>query len=174
MLKNLKQQPNPYKPLETNQVEKVLSADADSMRFIKYVRFMLLTGLRLHEAAQIQEYTYDKRDSVLEVVGKGEKLRRLKLGERSVELYGKIAASPAKSHTILKRGIDSTLSKLGLFGISSHCLRATFASRLYERGIRIEQIQRLLGHTSIDTTRGYIKALRDSEPEAVPEEAFLD
>ena len=174
VLKNLKPQPNPYMPLDNAQIDKVLSADADPLHFIKYVRFMLLTGVRLHEAAQVHEFAYDKETSVLEVIGKGEKVRKLKLGERSRELFSKISSNPAKSQTVLKRGIDSTLCKVGLFGVSSHCLRATFASRLYEKGIRIEQIQRLLGHSSIDTTRGYIKALRDSEPESIPEEAFLD
>lgn len=39
---------------------------------------------------------------------------------------------------------------------SSHCIRRTFASRLYAEGMPLEEISVYMGHEDIDTTKGYI------------------
>lgn len=39
---------------------------------------------------------------------------------------------------------------------SSHCIRRTFASRLYAKGMPLEEISVYMGHEDTDTTKGYI------------------
>jgi site-specific recombinase XerD len=39
---------------------------------------------------------------------------------------------------------------------SSHCIRRTFASRLYAEGMSLEEISVYIGHEDTDTTKGYI------------------
>mgnify|MGYP002345234323 CR=1 FL=1 len=39
---------------------------------------------------------------------------------------------------------------------SSHCIRRTFASRLYAKGMPLEEISVHMGHEDTDTTKGYI------------------
>lgn len=39
---------------------------------------------------------------------------------------------------------------------SSHCIRRTFASRLYAEGMPLEEIRVYMGHEDIETTKGYI------------------
>ncbi len=39
---------------------------------------------------------------------------------------------------------------------SSHCIRRTFASRLYAQGMPLEEISVYMGHEDTDTTKGYI------------------
>ncbi len=39
---------------------------------------------------------------------------------------------------------------------SSHCIRRTFASRLYAKGMLLEKISVYMGHEETDTTKGYI------------------
>ena len=39
---------------------------------------------------------------------------------------------------------------------SSHCIRRTFASRLYAEGMPLEEISVYMGHEDTDTTKGYI------------------
>ena len=42
-------------------------------------------------------------------------------------------------------------------GYSLHCLRHTFASELLNAGMRLECLQKLLGHTSVEVTRRYAR-----------------
>ena len=52
-----------------------------------------------------------------------------------------------------------TLKKAGLThkGYTLHCLRHTFASELLNAGMRLECLQPLLGHTSVEVTRRYAR-----------------
>jgi integrase/recombinase XerD len=42
-------------------------------------------------------------------------------------------------------------------GYTLHCLRHTFASELLNAGMRLECLQQLLGHSSIEMTRRYAR-----------------
>ena len=48
-------------------------------------------------------------------------------------------------------------ARLGGKGYSLHCLRHTFASELLNAGMRLEHLQELLGHDSIEVTRRYAR-----------------
>jgi site-specific recombinase XerD len=52
-----------------------------------------------------------------------------------------------------------SLKKAGLLnkGYTLHCLRHTFASELLNAGMRLECLQPLLGHTSVEVTRRYAR-----------------
>ena len=60
-----------------------------------------------------------------------------------------------KKKQIFKDNID----RAGLTdkGYTMHCLRHTFASELLNAGMRLECLQQLLGHTSIEVTRIYAR-----------------
>jgi hypothetical protein len=51
------------------------------------------------------------------------------------------------------------LAKVGLShkGYTLHCLRHTFATELLNAGMRIECLQQLLGHHSLEMTRRYAR-----------------
>jgi hypothetical protein len=51
------------------------------------------------------------------------------------------------------------LGKAGLLhkGYGLHCLRHTFATELLNAGMRLECLQQLLGHESVEMTRRYAK-----------------
>jgi len=53
----------------------------------------------------------------------------------------------------------SYIEKAGLThkGYTLHCLRHTFASELLNAGMRLECVQQLLGHSSIEMTRRYAR-----------------
>ena len=46
---------------------------------------------------------------------------------------------------------------------SSHCIRRTFASRLYAEHMPLEEISVYMGHEDIDTTKGYIYNYNEKE-----------
>jgi site-specific recombinase XerD len=54
---------------------------------------------------------------------------------------------------------EQYIAKAGLAhkGYSLHALRHTFASELLNAGMRIECLQPLMGHTSLDVTRRYAR-----------------
>lgn len=59
------------------------------------------------------------------------------------------------------------LTKAGLShkGYSLHCLRHTFASELLNAGMRLECLQQLLGHSSIEMTRRYARLTDNTRKE---------
>lgn len=46
--------------------------------------------------------------------------------------------------------------KAGVDNVHPHRFRRTFATNLYRRGMDVHEIQRLMGHSNIQTTMGYI------------------
>jgi len=61
------------------------------------------------------------------------------------------------SYTTARMMFERYLKRAGLMakGYSLHCLRHTFASELLNAGMRLEHLQELLGHDSIEVTRRY-------------------
>ena len=55
--------------------------------------------------------------------------------------------------------IDNTYPKYKL--LSSHSARRTFTTLSLEKGMRIEVVQKILGHKSIRTTMGYVSIEED-------------
>jgi integrase/recombinase XerD len=63
------------------------------------------------------------------------------------------------SYETSRRMFDSYMEKAGLAhkGYTLHCLRHTCASELLNAGMRLECLQQLLGHSSIEMTRRYAR-----------------
>lgn len=59
------------------------------------------------------------------------------------------------------------IDKVGLIhkGYTLHCLRHTFASELLNAGMRLECVQQLLGHSSIEMTRRYARLTDNTRKE---------
>lgn len=70
-----------------------------------------------------------------------------------------------ESMRIYRRGKESTKPKWTF--VSSHTARRSFASNLYLRGCDIMSISMMMGHASVDMTRGYIVCGLRSLPDNV-------
>jgi integrase len=71
---------------------------------------------------------------------------------------GYVFLDPKNNHfngTYLERHLDELCKKAGLRKIGWHTLRHTFASHLAMRGVPLNAVQALLGHSSITTTMRY-------------------
>ena len=77
--------------------------------------------------------------------------------EKSLLFYGQ--GRPSLSYTAVRVMFAKNLQMAGLRsrGYSLHCLRHTCASELLNAGMRLECLQQLLGHSSIEMTRRYAR-----------------
>jgi integrase/recombinase XerD len=115
------------------------------------------SGLRLSEVRALTPLNIQK--NMIEVVeGKGGKSRVVPLpkGWRA----GFITLLPIKkTGRSLQRNFKTAAKKAGLSPFYTfHSLRHGFATRLLEKGVPINQVQLLMGHSDISTTGIYLKA----------------
>ena len=143
---------------------------------------MLDTGLRVSELCALDIDDIDMEDlSALVIGGKGEKDRTVLFTKNSVDVLdswepireSRIRESQdgglramfvsSRGRRINPRSIQKMMDRLADASdipksrLSPHTLRHTFATGLLERGADLVTIQRLLGHSSIATTRVYLE-----------------
>jgi integrase/recombinase XerC len=121
-------------------------------------------GLRCIELADL-----DRSDVTAHYVrvrhGKGDKARYVPTHPVVWDLVGGMPAGPilcrASGRPITPEWLTSTQhahwSRVGLPDVHWHRFRHWFGTTLSEQGVPIEVIQALMGHASIETTRGYVR-----------------
>lgn len=137
------------------------------------VELLLKTGLRINEATElmVQDLNLDDPHPKLRVVsGKGGKDRIVPLttdlaSKLKIYLHGRRRGrlflrsnGKAYSKRRLQERVSECIERCGFERkIRVHDLRHTFATLLRSRGVKIQDIQGLLGHTSIKTTEIYAR-----------------
>lgn len=150
-------------------------------------------GLRCEEIVNLDIDSFDWEEDQLRVLGKGDKMRLLPVGEparRALERYlqrGRrpLAGDPREpalflsksgrrlSNSDVTRRLRIWVANLSsAAGVSPHSLRHSFATHLLEGGADLRTIQELLGHSSISTTQVYTRVdaarLRDTYSNSHP------
>lgn len=138
------------------------------------------TGIRKSEARNLKRGHIDlERGNLTVYLGKGSKDRVVPLTSRAAQVIAdldilaglnppdhlwptkpgggeKLYRRDPISNTAMQRWwadpVDGVLARAGVVYRNMHVTRHTFATRLIQRGARIENVQLLLGHTSIQTT----------------------
>lgn len=100
--------------------------------------------------------------------------RRVRLGPKQMTKaqawtqFRKLVPNPDKNHArrsqmLTRSGIADIFKlasfKAGLGRVTSHQLRHSFATHMVDRGADIRHVQRLLGHSSLDTTMKYTNVI---------------
>ena len=145
------------------------------------------TGIRISEAVGLDVDDVDRDSATLVVTGKGDKQRRLPLGDVASRWIGDylVRSRPALAEKgkgtpkLLLNTRGAPLSRQSAWSIvsasarsaqiegdiSPHTLRHSFATHLLERGADVRVVQELLGHASVTTTQIYtlvtVDALRE-------------
>ena len=140
-------------------------------RDLAIIDLLYSTGIRVGELVNINIEDVDFEEREIVVFGKGDKERRVYFDARTKVhlrnyLDSRIDANNALFVTLdspydrLKiSGVEIRLRQLGrkldLDKIHPHKFRRTMATRAIDKGMPIEQVQKILGHSQIDTTMEY-------------------
>lgn len=156
--------------ISDEEIEK-LRDSCDNLRDLAIIDLLYSTGIRIGELVRlnIDDINFEERECV--VLGKGDKERKVYFDAKTkIHLQGYINNrsdnNPALFVTLdapydrLKiSGVEIRLRslgrELGINKIHPHKFRRTMATRAIDKGMPIEQVQRLLGHSQIDTTMHY-------------------
>ena len=140
-------------------------------RDIAIIDLLYSTGIRVGELVNldIQDIDFEERECI--VYGKGEKERRVYFDAKAkLHLQNYIATRKDKNPALFVSldapydrlkisGVEIRLRELGrklnLKRIHPHKFRRTMATRAIDKGMPIEQVQKILGHSQIDTTMQY-------------------
>lgn len=136
-----------------------------------------LVGLRVAEALSVRGNDFNLLEMSLTIRGKGDKTRIVPISESA---WNVMALSVAHSRLeenqpivgLKDRFARRVITELGVRAglqrhISSHDLRATFATAVYDKCLDQRVVQELLGHSSGQTTEVYIGRSADQMRSAV-------
>jgi integrase len=124
---------------------------ADNNRIGLWIALKLLCGLRISEIRTAQ--TANKK--AIQVIGKGSKERLVPAPEWIISAMNTLQGEGKGGWRQGRIVIWRELSKIGIR--NPHSLRHTYASELKRRGKTLDEIQILLGHSSISTTTIYAR-----------------
>mgnify|MGYP000034106616 CR=1 FL=1 len=181
------QRPSRNRPLpktlgrrELNRLKRA-AFDSEDPLAVPICTTLLDTGLRISELCGLDIDDVDTEDmSALVIGGKGEKDRTVLFTQSTVGVIESwlpirenrinLANNQSRAMFLSRRGrrinprsIQKMMDRLADSAdiprtrLSPHTLRHTFATGLLERGADLVTIQRLLGHSSIATTRVYLE-----------------
>lgn len=142
-----------------------------NLRDLAIIDLLYSTGIRIGELVRlnIDDIDFEERECI--VFGKGDKERRVYFDAKTkIHLMGYINSrfdtNPALFVTLDApynrlqiSGVEIRLRhlgrELGINKVHPHKFRRTMATRAIDKGMPIEQVQKLLGHSQIDTTMHY-------------------
>lgn len=140
-------------------------------RDLAMIDLLYSTGIRVGELVRlnIDDISFEERECV--VFGKGDKERRVYfdakaklhlqdyLNERKDDNPALFVTLDAPHQRLKISGVEIRIRGLGrsihVEKIHPHKFRRTMATRAIDKGMPIEQVQKILGHSQIDTTMQY-------------------
>lgn len=148
-----------------------LRDNCSEIRDLAIIDLLYSTGIRVGELVNLNIDDIDLEGRECIVYGKGDKERRVYFDAKAkVHLKNYIESREDSNealfvtldapHNRLKiSGVEIRLRQLGrqleLEKIHPHKFRRTMATRAIDKGMPIEQVQKILGHSQIDTTMQY-------------------
>ena len=162
---------NKVKETYSDEEIELLRDNANSIRDLALIDLLTSTGMRIGELVRlnISDVDFEERECV--VLGKGNKQRIVYFDAKSkIHLKNYLKKRSDNNDALfvsIKKpyrrmaigGIESRIKrlgdKLGIKKVHPHKFRRTLATNAIDRGMPIEQVQKLLGHERIDTTLHY-------------------
>lgn len=156
--------------LSDEDLEKIRET-ASSYRDRAIVEFLASTGVRVGEIVNLNINAIKLDDRSAVVLGKGNSEREVYFDARTkihLERYLKtrtdknealFVSNKIPNNRLTIGTIESIVKKIGekssVSHVHPHKFRRTLATRAIDKGMPVEQVQKLLGHVRIDTTMHY-------------------
>lgn len=145
-----------------------------TLRDAAVVELLFASGMRISELCALQVQDVNLQDGTILIYGKGDKERRIQIGNKSVihaletyrshfniemnqchHFFVNPNGTPLTDQTVRRRICKySELANIKQH-ITPHMFRHTFATCLLEADVNIRYIQEMLGHSSINITEIY-------------------
>lgn len=161
----------PVKEVYTDEALEIMRDNCGNIRDLAIIDLLSSSGIRVGELVNlnIEDVDFENRECV--VLGKGNKERTVYFDARTkIHLKNYLMSreddNPALFVSLLKphnrleiSGVEIRLRKLGrmleMTKVHPHKFRRTLATRAIDKGMKVELLQRLLGHSKIETTMEY-------------------
>jgi integrase/recombinase XerD len=177
VLRQLKNQPKPVTVFSEAEIRALLTHKPKRLSYLRtwtMIVLMLDTGCRIDEVLNLKKSDVDFDNLLLTVNGKGSKIRRVPLsveGRKHLWTYCQKSQTDyvfgTRTGTRITyrnayRGIKHCFAALGVVGshVHPHNLRHSFACHYIKKGGSVVALSRILGHSSISTTQGYLRGLQ--------------
>ncbi len=161
----------PVKETYTDESLEIMRDQCGCLRDLALIDLLSSTGMRVGELVRLNRSDIDFENRECVVFGKGSKERPVYFDARTKihlknYLDSRTDENPALFVSLIQpfkrleiSGVEIRLrnlgKKLGITKVHPHKFRRTLATRAIDKGMPIEQVQRLLGHAKIDTTMQY-------------------
>lgn len=149
----------------------VLRDSCSEIRDLALVELLISTGIRVGELVNLDIGDVDFYERECVVFGKGESEREVYFDARTKIHLMEYLASRCDDNSALFVSLNKPYNRLGIPGVEArlrklgdkanvahvhpHKFRRTLATNAIDKGMPIEQVQKLLGHVQIDTTMQY-------------------
>jgi integrase/recombinase XerD len=159
------------KEIISDEAIELMRDHCSQIRDIAILDLLYSTGIRVGELVNLNVSDVDLNERECIVYGKGDKERKVYFDAKAkihLEKYlaGRTDSNPAlfvtldAPHDRLQiSGVEIRLKKLGrslgIPRVHPHKFRRTMATRAIDKGMPIEQVQKILGHTQIEATMQY-------------------
>ena len=155
----------------TDEALETMRDNCETLRDLAMIDMLASTGMRVGELVLLNrdDINFEERECV--VFGKGSKERMVYFDARTkIHLQNYLAQRTDSNNALLVSlkapyerlqigGVETRLRELGkrlsLPRVHPHKFRRTLATMAIDKGMPVEQLQRLLGHQRIDTTLQY-------------------
>ena len=162
---------NIIKETYSDELLEQLRNNCNNIRNLAIIDLLASSGMRIGELVKLNIDDINFETNSCLVYGKGRKMREVYFDAKAKLHLKEYLSTRKDNNEALFVTIDKPYNRLGIRGIElmlqglgdsigedkvhPHKFRRTLATKAIDKGMPIEQVQRLLGHTKIDTTLNY-------------------